>query len=450
VSAARSLTPLEEAGLTRKYRALYAVPNPPPLSPLDWALAHGVIRTADNRTLRFGDVARDYQRALLADRHPRRIVAKSRQIGISQTIAFEVAHEALHGGAAVVISRNAKQAGEFLEYVYTALSDCDYPPYTSRNTQSLALANGGRVITQPATYDAGRGIPATLVVIDEQAWQEHARLIYVSVLPMLAETGGRLVIMSTPNGQDNLFAELWQTAQREGSAWSPHFLPWDVHPVWRDMPGWEDARRDELGDEAFAQEHGVDFLRSGANVFDPAEIERMWRLPAFPPALANHRYVKGWDIARKRDAFVGFVLDISTSPFQVVHFERHLRLDYPNQAARIEAVHAAYPGETWVESNGVGDPLIQFLAVQVREFVTTALTKRNAIDALKLLMQRDELIAPRIPEWARELGVYTRQDQNIMQDTVMAAAIVALAAGRPVTTQQFAFGATVPSAYRGT
>jgi len=80
----------------------------------------------------------------------------------------------------------------------------------------------------------------------------------------------------------------------------------------------------------------------------------------------------------------------------------------------------------------VGDPLIQFLAIQVREFTTTALTKRNAIDALKLLMQRDELVSPRIPEWARELGVYTRQDQHLMQDTVMASAIVAMAAGRPV------------------
>lgn len=401
-------------------------------TPLDWALAHGVIRTADGRALRFGDVARDYQTALLADRHPRRIVAKSRQIGISQTVAFEVAHEALQGGTAVVISRNGEQAALFLDYVYTALSDCDHPAYTSENAQSLEMANGGKVITQPATRSAGRGIPATLVVIDEQAWQEYARLIYTAVLPMLAETGGRLIILSTPQGQDNLFAELWHAAQREGANWSPHFLPWNVHPVWRETPGWEDARRDELGDEAFAQEHGVDFLRSGANVFDPDEIERMWRLQSFPEPQPNHRYVKGWDIARKQDAFVGFVFDISTSPFQIAHFERHLRLSYPDQAARIETIHAAYPGETWVESNGVGDPLIQFLSIIVKEFTTTALTKRNAIDALKLLMQRDELISPRIPEWARELGIYTRQDQNIMQDTVIAAAIVALAAGRPV------------------
>lgn len=414
-----------------KYRALYAVTAAPPLSPLDWALTHGVIRTADGRTLRFGDVARDYQRALLADRHPRRIVAKSRQIGISQTVAFEVAHEALQGGTAVVISRNGEQAALFLDYVYTALSDCPHPPYTSENAQSLELANGGKVITQPATRSAGRGIPATLVVIDEQAWQEYARLIYTAVLPMLAETGGRLIILSTPNGQTNLFAELWQAAQRDGASWSPHFLPWHVHPTWRDTPDWEAARRDELGDEAFAQEHGVDFLRSGANVFDPAEIERMWR-GTLRAAIPGHKHVKGWDIARKQDAFVGFAIDISTSPFEVVHFERHLRLSYPDQAATIERVHAAYPGDTWVESNGVGDPLIQFLGIVVREFTTTALTKRNAIDALKLLMQRDELISARIPEWARELGIYQRNDANIMQDTVMAAAITALAAGRPV------------------
>jgi hypothetical protein len=116
----------------------------------------------------------------------------------------------------------------------------------------------------------------------------------------------------------------------------------------------------------------------------------------------------------------------------VVAYERHQRMSYPDQANAITQRAAAYPGRTVVESNGVGDPLIQFLPIRVDEFQTTALTKRNAIDALKLLLQRRELISPRIDQWARELAMYQREDTAIVQDTVMAAAIAAYTAGRPV------------------
>lgn len=430
-----------------KYRHLYPVAPLPRLDPYDWAMARGTLRTADGTTLRYADVARAYQDDLLRDLARRVIVAKSRQIGISQVLAFVVAVEMLNGGTALVISRDQGAAGEFLGYVRTALlGDPDAPALVTDNAYELVLANGGRAVAQPATRKAGRGMPATLVVLDEQAWQEYADLIWTAILPTLATTDGRLFVLSTPNGYGNLFHRLWEEAQRAGAGWSQHFLPWWHHPQWGRDPDWAARKKDEdrLTDEQFAQEYDVDFARSGSAVFDPEQVARLWRLPplqpGLQPAVLGHTYVKGWDIARKQDAFVGFVFDISTSPFQVAHFERHLRLSYPDQARTIERVHAAYPGETWVESNGVGDPLIQFLAIAASEFTTTALTKRNAIDALLLLIQREELVSPQIPEWARELLTYQRDDKNLQQDTVMASAIVALAAGRPVADNTIRVG----------
>lgn len=418
------------------------------LTPLEFARRHAVLRTGDGRLLRYGDVARDYQDALLCDDARRIIVAKSRQIGISQTVAFIAATEAVNGGTVLWISYSGEQASATLDYVYTALSQWpDHPGYKVENQQSLELATGGQVITRGATRKAGRGVAASLVIIDEMAWQFYAEEIYTAVLPTLATTNGRLIVLSTPNGRGNLFAQLWQAAggkQGGGAAgqethgeqdgWSWHYLPWWVHPEWGGEADWPARKRaeDNLTDEAFAQEYDVDFVVSGAAVFDPGEIEGLWRMPAFLPAEAGHRYLTAWDIARKRDAFVGFTFDVSTSPFRVVAFERHLRRSYPDQASSIEARHQAYPGETWVESNGVGDPLIQFLTVPAKPFVTTALSKRNAIDALKLLLQRGELISPLIPEWRAELTLYQRNDEQLQQDTVMAAAIAAAMAGRPV------------------
>lgn len=443
-TASRRPTRLDLAEAELRLRHKHRQRQAAPLSPLDWARAHATLRTADGRVLRYADVARPYQDAILADASPRVIIAKSRQLGISQAVAFLVAAESIRGGTALWISRNSEQASLALDYVYTALNTAPHPPFATQNRQSYELANGGKVLTQPATRAAGRGVAASLVILDEMAWQEYAEEIYTAVLPTLATVGGRLVVLSTPHGRANLFYRLWVAAQEPGSGWSPHFLPWSVHPDWDEA--WAAARRDELGAEAFAQEHGVDFLVSGGARFDPADIAALWQMPSLLTAQSNHRYIGAWDIARKRDAFVGFTVDISTAPFRVVAYERHLGLSYPEQARRIEERHRAYPGRTLVESNGVGDPLIQFLTVPVEEFVTTPRTKRNALDALKLLMQRRELIAPRLPEWERELTLYEDNDANLVQDTVMASAIAALAAGRPVRAFSYATGGARPVA----
>jgi hypothetical protein len=408
-----------------KYRHLHPV-APARLAPLDWALAHATLRTPHRGVLRFADVARDYQRTLLADQSPRRIVVKSRQIGISQAVAFECACEALNGGTAVVVSRNGEQASLFLRYVYAAIAACPHPPFTAENARSLMLANGGMVVTQGATKGAGRGIPATLLVLDEFAWAEYDDDIYTATMPVLAN-GGRVIVLSTPNGRANKFAQLWMG----GEGWSRHELPWHVHPDWRGDPDWRATKLDEIGAEAFAQEYDCDFITSGLAVFDTADIAALWQLPGPAAPVAGHRHVTAWDIARKADAFVGVTLDVSANPFRLVAFERHQRLPYPQQVAQIEARHRTYPGRTVVESNGVGDPVIQFLSCRVEEFTTTVKTKKDAIDAAKLLMERRELVSFPIPQLDRELSLYERDDKALVQDCVMALAMAALHAGRP-------------------
>lgn len=444
----RRPTRLDLAEAELRLRHKHRQRQQPPLTPLEWAHRHALLRTAAGETYAYADVARDYQDDLLRDPAKRIIVAKSRQIGISQAVAFRVAFEALRGGTAVVVSRDGDQAERFLKYVVVAISRAPHPPLTRDNLTALGFANGGAVHTQAATKGAGRGIPATLVVLDEMAWQEYADDIHTAVMPTLAETGGTLIALSSANGRANLFWRLWQAAQMGDSAWSAYFLPWHVHPEWRKDPDWPAHKmaEDNLTAEQFAQEYAVDFLTSGAAVFDPADIAELWRMPALLPPEPGHRYVNAWDIARKQDATVGFTIDTSTAPYRVVAYERHQRMNYPDQARAIEARHRAYPGRTIVESNGVGDPLIQFLAVTVEPFETNARSKRNAIDALKLLLERRELIAPRLPDWERELSLYQLDDRYLSQDTVMASAIAALAAGRPVRAFSYATGGSRPVA----
>jgi hypothetical protein len=444
-----------------------------PQDALEWSRRYGLFRTADNRILQFKNSERDYQTRLLLDRSKRIIVGKARQIGVSNTLAFRCAYEALRGGTVLVVSKSLEQAVLFLRYVYIALNNAPHPRYLRRSLTSLEFVTGGGIFAQASSDKAGRGIPATLAILDEYAWQEYAKDTYTAILPSLSTTDGTIILLSTPNGQGEPFQEAWEYAQTEEGAkiWSSHFLPWSVNPNWDD--DWADRMREDMGEREFAQEYAVDFLLSGLNVFNSGEIESLWKLPNsgdsfFETPIAGHRYVSAFDIARKRDAFVGFTFDITSSPYRVVAYERALKMDYPDMAQRINDRHWYYNGfmpdpddqrftvrdpqfgqleamwpkaKTAVESNGVGDPLIQFLSVPVTEFNTSPLSKKNAIDALLLLMQRGELVSPLIAQWKKELTIYVRQDEKITQDTVMASAIAALIAGRPIVRRV----ETVPS-----
>jgi hypothetical protein len=64
----------------------------------------------------------------------------------------------------------------------------------------------------------------------------------------------------------------------------------------------------------------------------------------------------------------------------------------------------------------------------------TALGKKNALDALLLLLQQGEIKCPEFSTLRKELRTYVRQDRNLRQDTVMALSIAALFAGRPQNT----------------
>jgi len=132
--------------------------------------------------------------------------------------------------------------------------------------------------------------------------------------------------------------------------------------------------------------------------------------------------VTSWDIGRVNDATVGITIDRTSKPYRIVAFDRSLHADYPVTQAAIERRAAMYPGATIVESNGVGDPVIQNLRVKVTPFVTTARTKKDAIDAVSLVMQRRDLQSPPIAALQREMQMYQREDKGLVQDSVMSLA----------------------------
>lgn len=119
-----------------------------------------------------------------------------------------------------------------------------------RNKLSFTLANGSRVLSLPGSAETIRGFSApSLIIEDEAAFVDDG--LYRSVRLMLAISGGRLILMSTPYGKRGHFYEAWRDDAE----------PWERIAVTaadcpRIAPGFLAAERAAIGEWWFRQEYG--------------------------------------------------------------------------------------------------------------------------------------------------------------------------------------------------
>lgn len=396
-------------------------------TPLEWASANARIVTPSQGVAPWEPYP--YQQKLLQDTTPRRLVLKARQTGLSTAIALEALYYATHleHDRTLFVSRNQDAASLLIRYCQIAISGMATPVKTTGESQSkLSFSNGSEILSLPATPSTGRSYPASRVYLDEFAFAEYADLIYQAILPTLSG-GGPLTVQSTPKGRNNLFFRFWQGF--EGGGWSRHIIHWQDCPRYRDDPSWESKTRSSMTRQAFAEEFDCDFVSSGDAVFDPTDILAC-RVGHVDTPTACDQFITAWDIGRRQDHTVGITLGRAGDVWHVIEMERFMA-PYPVIQAAIEARGKRF-GRTLVESNGVGDPVIENLMVRVDPFLTTVKSKTQAIQALQLLIQQGQFkFGPAHEQLERELSLYEFDDKNLVQDTVMAASIAAQAVNKP-------------------
>lgn len=392
----------------------------PACSALEWARANATIILPTEGRQPFHPY--DYQVRFLEDGSRFRVVLKSRQTGMSNAIAIEALHKAItrSDSTELFVSKDQKAASVMVRYCQHTLNGLRTPPrLVNENQSELTFENGSRIISLPATPSTGRSIAATDVYLDEFAFTAYDQLIYESIIGTIS-TGGRLTINSTANGRANLYFRLWSGL--EGGEWSRHRIHWSDCPRYRDDPTWEPRTRASMTRQAFAQEYDCDFIASGDAVFDPADLVRAKRDWDPDPAGCS-QIINAWDIGRRQDHTVGWTIGLKGDTWHELDYDRML-VPYPVVQAAIDARHLERGGTTYVESNGVGDPVIENLTVRVTPFTTGAKSKTQAIQALQLLLQQGKLKYGS-EQLDRELGLYQWKDDDLIQDSVMAAAIAA-------------------------
>ena len=127
------------------------------------------------------------------------------------------------------------------------------------------MENGSKIAAVSSAEDTGRSKAISLLIVDEAAFIENAEEIWKSAYSTLS-TGGRSIILSTPNGVGNWFHKIWTDSQSGRGQFHLRALKWDCHPE-RDQ-SWRDEQTEHLGIRGASQECDANFLSSGDNLID--------------------------------------------------------------------------------------------------------------------------------------------------------------------------------------
>jgi hypothetical protein len=197
-----------------------------------------------------------WQRTVLRSTSPRVLLNCCRQAGKSTVVAALALHAALTGPGQLVLllSRAQRQSAELFRKVMDFYQALDRPvPAAAESALGLELANGSRIVSLPGQEENIRSFSGVnLLVLDEAARVPDE--LYKAVRPMLAVSGGRLVLLSTPFGKRGFFYEAWQ--DRKGG-WEKFEVT--AREVPRIAPAFLDEERRALGNTWFAQEYECRF-----------------------------------------------------------------------------------------------------------------------------------------------------------------------------------------------
>ena len=231
----------------------------------------------------------DYQRELVDCYHNNKysIAMLARQMGKSTAAAGYLLWYAMFNPDQTILIAAHKYSGaqeimQRIRFAYETLPDFIRAGVTAYNKGSLEFDNGSRIVAQATTENTGRGLSISLAYLDEFAFVRPsiAREFWTSLSPTLA-TGGKCIITSTPNQDDDQFAQIWKESlknldeygneQKVGrNGFANYLADWKAHPD-RDRE-WAAVEEGKIGEERFRREHNCEFIAYDETLIDSLKL----------------------------------------------------------------------------------------------------------------------------------------------------------------------------------
>ena len=231
----------------------------------------------------------EFQVGLIDNYHSNRlsISMMSRQTGKTTSAAGYLLWFAMFQPDQTVLIAAHQYSGaqEIMDRIRYAYEMCPYwlkASVEAYNKGNIDFANKSRIVARATTEKTGRGMSLSLLYLDEFAFVRPniATAFWTSISPALS-TGGKCIITSTPNSDEDKFSNLWREANDMtddfGNAttvgkngYSPYKAYWWQHPE-RDE-AWKAREIAQLGIEKFRREHDLEFIIDEETLVDPMKL----------------------------------------------------------------------------------------------------------------------------------------------------------------------------------
>lgn len=179
----------------------------------------------------------------------------------------------------------AQEIMQRIRYIYESCPNHIRAGVTNYNRTSIEFENNSRIISTTTTESTGRGMSISLLYCDEMAFLKPniASSFWTSISPTLS-TGGRAIITSTPNTDDDLFAQIWRDAEARFDEYGNESevgingfhafrAYWWEHPDRDD--DWKKIEIGKIGEERFDREFNCEFITYEETLLNSRKLANM-------------------------------------------------------------------------------------------------------------------------------------------------------------------------------
>lgn len=394
----------------------------------------------------------DYQVQLgeLIDNYRGVIVFKTRQLGITETVACKFLHKAILNPAYVagMLSMGQEESSNVARRIRKMPAAIPGFQFATNNLKDLEIKNGGRVVFRPSTDNAIRSLESVSdLMFDESAFVPNAEEIYSSAVPTQEMVGdsARTVIVSTMSN-DGKLSWFWQMfnsnngnidAERmchlvkdneidpfqfwvDETGWAKVIIHWKSHPVYVSIPGYLEKIKSEkkLSEDKVQREYNLGIPVSGASLFNVQLINQyakgMWKRYE-----KGHHYLIGIDPNfGGNDYFTALVWDVTQKPYELIYQYRNNEHGVTYHQDQILTIIDHFnPIAVAIEANSGGVIILENL-IKVRPQIrfegikTTSVSKIVNTDRLAISLEQGDVIYP--PHWhgMGEMELFLSKDRR--------------------------------------
>jgi hypothetical protein len=337
-----------------------------------------------------------YQRRLIETYHNYRysISLMPRQSGKSTSAAGYLLWYAMFVPDSTILIAAHKYTGaqEIMQRIRYAYENCPMhikAGVTTYNKGSLDFENGSRIVSATTTENTGRGMSISLLYLDEFAFVRPsiAELFWTSITPTLS-TGGKAIITSTPNSDEDQFALIWKGANKTEDDFgnttelgTNGFRAYRAH--WSEQPGrdeaWAEQIKAQLGEDRFRREIGCEFIIADETLIAPTTlidlegiepVSRMGQVRWYKKPTKGNIYAVGLDPSLGTGSDPAAIQIYEANTTTQIGEWKHNKTDIPNQVKLLAQINkhivecTGEPNNLYysIENNSIGEAALVSLA----------------------------------------------------------------------------------------